>query len=89
MSSAELVSCVNWPVGCKGSAVHMLKVIFISRDEKIDGERKGVIRRFQCRVAVLPKGVGLWVRYWWVRAADEVLLTRHNSRSRALVAAHV
>ena len=46
-SSAELVSCANGPVGCSGSAVHMPRDIFKSREENMDRERRGVVRRFQ------------------------------------------
>jgi hypothetical protein len=71
------------------SAVLMVREMFMSLGEKTDDELKGVVRRFQWRVMVLPKGVGLCERYWLDRAAEEADLVRHISWRRALVAAHV
>ncbi len=83
------MSCARGPWGCIVSEVLITRDMTMSWLEKTEGERAGADRRFQKRVAVLPKAVGLLDIKWLLLALADEALIRQSSLRWARVAAVV
>ncbi len=82
-------SWASGPCGCMASEVLTERDMAMSWVPKAEGDRAGVERRFQCRLAACVNGVGLRDMQCMARTPGVDAFSRQSSRRWARVAAQV